>query len=375
MVRYTALTGNSTNMVALRNEQATPASNTGYDSQNRNPADASKWSVGLDWLDFTFRNLVGRHEAEELIREYEHVSGRNIQFCPTRAAFNGCQWDGSGAGSDGSLVWFRAASVDETGTLKPAVLKIALPGTALAQIDTEDLGRWLNGAAEGRDLDCTRIDIALDDHDKVIKLRKIAEARLAGNFFNCSYSEIITSCRRGEIEGTTIYFGSRSSDKRLRVYDKTIESKEKILGNRWEAQFRRKTAYEVFSLWLSTVEKGKEPTARLLQNIVVGVVDFRERDNDSKDRNRCPRLPWFGDMLAYLGANPARISITKIEQTAQRSINWIKRSVGSTLAGLQIILRDEFQPFLQEVISSGATRLTNARRATIYDTDVEQLLY
>lgn len=354
---------------------ATPDSNTGYDSRNRNPADSAKWSVGLDWLDFTFRNLVGRHEAEALIEEYKLITGRDIQFCPTRAAFNGCQWDGSGAGSDGSLVWFRAASVVEHVTLKPAVLKIALPATALANIDIQALGMWLNIASEGRELDCSRIDIALDDHDKIVKLRKIAEARAAGNFFNCSYSEIITSCRRGEIEGTTIYFGSRSSDKRLRIYDKTIESKGKILGNRWEGQFRRKAAFEVFSLWLSAVEQGEQVTSRLLQNIVMGLVDFRHRNDNDKDRQRCLRLTWFEFMLKHLSAIPARISVPKIEQTAQKSINWVKRSVGSTLAGLKIILNEDFPAFIQEVISEGAARLTNARRAIINDTDVAELLY
>lgn len=361
--------------IAQHSTQATPVSNTGYDSRNRPPAETSKWSIGLDWLDFSFRNLVGQYEAQTLLDEYQAISGRHIAFAPGHAAFNGCQWDGSGVGSDGSLAWFRAAKTDEFGNIHPAVLKIALPGSAIAGIDMTALGKWLNIAGDGRELDCSRIDIALDDHEKIIKLRKIAEAREAGNFFNCSYSEIITSCRRGELEGVSIYFGSRSSDKRLRIYDKTIESKGKTLGNRWEAQFRRKAAYEVFSLWLSAVEKGDGVTCRLLQNIVLGLIDFRQRDDNDKDRKRCHLLSWYQFLLEHLKAIPARISVPKVEQSAQKSINWVNRSVGSTLAGLSIILKSDFSGWLESVISSGASRLTNARRAIICDADVMELLY
>lgn len=353
----------------------TPISNTGYDSRNRPPAETPKWSIGLDWLDFSFRNLAGQYEAQTLLDEYQAIFGRHIAFAPGHAAFNGCQWDGSGVGSDGSLAWFRAAKTDEYGEQHPAVLKIALPGSAIAQIDTMALGKWLNIAGDGRELDCSRIDIALDDHEKIIKLRKIAEARESGNFFNCSYSEIITSCLRGELEGVSIYFGSRSSDKRLRIYDKTIESKGKTLGNRWEAQFRRKAAYEAFSLWLSAVERGEGVTRHLLQNIVLGIVDFRHRDDNDKDRKRCVQLSWYQFMLEHLKAVPARISVPKVEQSAQKSINWVKKSVASTLAGLSIILHDDFSGWLQRTIAEGSAKLTNARRAIIHDADVMELLY
>lgn len=362
-------------MIASNPSVETLASNTGYDSQNRSDSKSPDFTVGIDWLDFTFRQVTGAHEARSLLEEYERVTGKRVDFIATRSVFNGVQWDGSGSGSDGTMIWYKAPWEDEFGEHHPAALKIALPGSAIAAIDTQALGIWLLMAGEGRELDCTRIDIALDDHDKLIKLRKIAEARQKGYFFNCSYSGIITSSNRGEIEGVTIYFGSPASDKRLRIYDKTVESKGKILGNRWEAQFRRKAAYQVFSLWLEAVEKGTEAVRTILQDIVVGVIDFRIRDDDDTDRRRCKRCAWFTRLLEIIRAVPARIRLPEIEQTAQRSINWLKKSVAQTLGTLDILLQDEFPAFVEGLVKSGVTKISNKKWRLIEETDIGELLY
>ena len=361
--------------IARNSSQDTLASNTGYDSQNRSGPKKSRWSVGIDWLDFTFRRIAGSHEADELIKEFELVTGKSVEFAPGRPTFNGIQWDGSGSGQDGIMIWYRAPHEDDFGECQPAKLKIALPGRALAGVDLYALGQWLVMAGDSRELDCTRMDICLDDHDKIIKLRRINEARELGHFFNASYSERIESCKRGEIIGVTLYFGSKSSDKRLRIYDKTIESKGKTQGNRWEAQFRRKMAYQAFSQWLETVPRGSAAVSRLLQNIVLGVIDFRERGDDDADRTRCPRCAWYSFLLEHLGSNPARIVVKKIQQTAQRSVNWIRKSVAPTLLSLRSILGDDFKIFLKASINEAAQKLTKEKRMIINTTDKQELLY
>lgn len=352
-----------------------PASNTGLDSRSSASGNDSKWSVGVDWLDFTFRAVEGVGEAYELLDQVEIVIDEQFEFSPSAAVHNGRQWEGSGHGSKGSMCWYKAPYEDEFGGPHPAQLKIAMSGSTLAKIKLMELAEWLRVAGENRELDCTRIDLALDDHNKIIKMGKIADAREKGNFFNCSYSERVTSCRRGEIEGVTIYFGSRASDKRLRIYDKTIESKGATLGNRWEAQFRRGAAYEVFSVWLKACEMGERTTARVLQNIVLGLIDFRSRDNDDPNRSRCPRLAWFEAMLSILSSEPARISVTKVEQSLQKSIDWIKRSVGSTLASLRAVLGTEYASFIDRAATEGGERLSITRRLMMERADKRELLY
>jgi phage replication initiation protein len=361
--------------IAQNQSAATLASNTGYDSQPEGGGIVRGFSISVDWLDFTFRSVTCAVEADQLVREFETISGERCMFAPGKSAFNGIAWDGSGWGENGSKIWYRDPHDDEFGDRIPGALKIAIPGSAIAKIDPMELGTWLSVHASETDVDCQRFDIALDDHEKFVKLGQIADARIGGNFFNCSYTEMIVSGKRGELEGVTLYFGSRHSDTRLRIYDKTIESKSRICGNRWEAQLRRKKAQAAFELWLSAIPKGEPVVCRVLQNIVLGIIDFRIRDDDDTDRNRCRPLIWFTNLLSNLRACPARLAIAKVEQSAQKSINWIKKSVAPTMLTLKKILGADFKTFMAESMFDALSGLSIAKQMMIDSTDKKQLLY
>jgi hypothetical protein len=353
----------------------TPLSNTGLDSQDICPTEPPKFSISVDWLDFSFRAIASAGEAYDLVHQLEIVLATAIDFSCDRPTHNGMHWDGSGHGNDGLLLWYRQPHENEFCERVPAQLKIALPGSALGPTRVRELSEWLVIAGDRTEIDCSRIDVALDDHDKLVKLGRIAEARRDGNFFNATYTERTESGKRGEIEGVTLYFGAKSSDKRLCIYDKTIESKGKILGNRWEARFRRKAACEVFSLWLSTITEGEAPTCRLLQNVVLGLIDFRDRTGADPNRERCDRLGWFAHLLSILSATPARISAAKIVLSAQKSVRWLGKSVASTLAGVRCVLKEDFREYLSNLIDDGASKMSNLRRQTMLMTDKEELLY
>ena len=353
----------------------TLASNTGYDSQNRSKLIPSKYSCKVDWLDFTLRNVAGPIEAYELVNCLEISLCRNLHFCANHAAFNGITWDGSGRSEDGVLTWYKAPTVDDCGEYVAGSLKFAFPGDALTPLISERLLTFFAEMGDDHPIDCTRIDIALDDHEKFIKLGKIEHARRGGHFFNCSHSERISSKRRGEDEAVTIYFGSRKSDKRLRIYDKTLESKGKVFGNRWEAQFRRKAAGEAFRFWCTEWKFSPSTVSNALARLVLGIIDFRKRGDDDDDRHRCEPLPWFSALIKAVDAEPMRIVVQPEEKTMQRSINWVNRSVASTLAMIKISLADEFLPYIERMVTEGGAKLSNMRREVAYLTGQHELLY
>lgn len=361
--------------IAPNPKNRTLASNTGYDSQNRSELIPSKFSCQVDWLDITFRCVAGPNEAYDLIDYLEIATGQNMHFSAHHAAFNGIAWDGSGRSKDGLMAWYKAPSVDEFGAFVVGSLKIAFPGSVLTETITQRVLEWLDFIGDEHQVDCTRIDIALDDREKFIKLGKIEHARKAGHFFNCSYSERISSKRRGEPEGVTIYFGARASDKRLRIYDKTLESKGRILGNRWEGQFRRKAAGEVFRFWCDAWRRSPNTISNALARVVLGIIDFRKRGDDDTDRHRCEPVEWFQSLIEAVNVDPMRIVVKAEEKKMQRSLNWVNRSVGSTLAMIKISLGSEFMPYIERVVNEGGAKLNNLRREIAYLSSPDELLY
>lgn len=345
-----------------------PGSNTGLNSQ-------SEFSVGLDWLDLTFRKVPDHKTLRAILADIEALTNDVIDFSPDRPIMNGCLWDGSGLGALGTRVWWQGPDYSDSVDRQHGQLKIAMSGSILAGTNQHALAYYLSAIAPGLELDCTRLDIALDDHNKFIELGKITEAREAGNYFNASRWQEYRSGKRGQDEGISIYFGSPQSDKRLCIYDKGQESNGRIQGNRWEGRFRRKAAKQVLLSWLNTYNENRQVTARFLQNTVLGIVDFRDRLSDDANRDRCPQLPWYRALCNKLSAKPARIVVEQVKQTAQKTIDWVEKAVAPSIATLKTILGDDFPAFFSRIVAEGGERLTIARRKIIEQTEKEQLAY
>ena len=343
-------------------------SNTGLESQ-------PDFEIGLDWLDVTFRNLDGAEHARQVVRDLEHITTDEIEFSPLMPVFNGRRWDGSGRGMKGTRIWYMGKTTDDDGHPVAAQLKVALSGSVIAQADVALLAEYLGEVTTHLHPECTRVDFALDDVKKFISLRKINHARLRGNFFNASWKGIQAGGKRGEDEGISLYFGAVTSDKRLCIYDKFIESNGRIPGNRWEARFRKRAAKEVFSQWLQIANKTPEALPRAMQNWVLGLIDFRDRTGTDPNRDRCPVLSWFADLCEILSATPARVRISTPVQSIQKSIDWVIQAVAPSLFCIQSVLADQFPKFLENLLSLGSSNLSNIRRRLLIDANITELIY
>lgn len=346
----------------------TLGSNTGLNSQGA-------FDVAVDWLDITLRNIPETTTLYSVISELEKLTSSEIDFSPSKPVFNGRAWDGSGRGSSGLLLWYDAGDPYDAFDPKPAQLKIAFSGRVIAAMNQKKLADWLMSRMIVNELDCTRIDICLDDRDKFINIKDVRRAGRRGNYFNASWRGYQESGKRGQDIGMTCYFGSPSSSRRLRVYDKTVESNGTVLGNRWEVEFRKKLAKETLYQWLESIDDNEETAARFCKNIVIGAIDFRDRSSDDANRNRCERLHWFQAFIAKLSATVVTIRAAIQKPTIQRSIDWIKKSVAPTLSSLKTVLQADFPLFLDAMLQQGSDRLNNLRRKQIATTNKEQLCY
>lgn len=343
-------------------------SNTGLNSQ---PA----FQVGVDWLDFTFRNIPSHQVARALVAALDRITGDESELSPARPIFNGRLWDGSGEGINGTRIFFDQGGEDTDGILRPIQLKIALPGRIMASTELKTLAKWLLLVGAKYDLDCQRIDLCLDDRDESVKLWKIAGAYKRGNFFNAKYGGIDLSGARGEDKGMSVYFGSPKSLKRLNAYNMGIESRGKIKGIRWESRFRKEAANIVLVSVLECLDESYERFIKYAVDTILGTIDFRNRSSGDPNRFRCPVIDWYADFIAKLNSSPIRIRVAPPVISMQKAIDWIDKSVAQSLSMAREVLDDSFMPWLENVIHSGGERLSNVKRKIIEKTDKQQLFY
>lgn len=356
-------------ILASNPKNETLASNTGYDSQ---PA----FECGVDWLDFTFRTIKNQTEVEKILSEVEKLTGDIIDFSFTKPVFNGRLWNGSGRGTRGVLVWYDQGEIDDKGNRqKSEQLKFSFSGRVMSAVDFSDLMHWLISRAGRNSLDCTRIDICVDDKKRLVSLGKITQAMKAGNFFNATYRGLQLSGNRGENDGVTIYFGHPSSHKRLRIYDKFAESKGQVEGIRWEGQFRKAVASEILFTLLEKFDDSLTAATDYFKCVVTGLIDFRDRTGDDPNRARCPVLPWFREFCDALKACPIKISIALKPPLVQRSIDWLTKSVAQSLSVVKKVLQDDWQQFIETTITEGGERLNNNKRRLISITNRDDLIY
>jgi hypothetical protein len=259
---------------------------------------------------------------------------------------------------------------------KSGELRVSMSARYLDHVDMKALAAYLLTIDEGFGLRCSRIDVALDDHEKQIPLALVEQARRDRNFFNVrSTSVVISDDVISDERGQTIYFGSRQSEAMLRVYDKTVESKGKSIGNRWEVEFHDTKANACLSQWLAGMAFNERTANKLLVDMVLGTVDFRDRSKGDKNRKRCLPLDWFTKMCDLLAAVPVRLRAARPIPSMQRTVDYLKKSVAPSLAAMAKVLGAKFDWFLSEQIKDGDRRMTNQRRKMVADTDAMELCY
>lgn len=138
------------------------------------------------------------------------------------------------------------------------------------------------------DYNVTRLDIAFDDKDHILPIKKIEKDTRAENF--------ISKFRKWGIqetsEGDTVYHGSAKSDIMLRIYDKAAE--RRISDEHWirvEIQLRQERAYSFLCQYIDTQNLG---------NLFCGVLFNYIRyivPSDITRKDRCKLRPYWQKLI------------------------------------------------------------------------------
>lgn len=337
----------------------TPPSNTGLNSQNLQ----SDLSIRVDWCSLALREVPSLAAALEIIDLVQQVFDEAIEFHPDLPTSMGKRWDGHSPKSlRGTRLWWERPRED-----KPGTLLISLPGAVLAAAtyqDAHDCLQLLAGAYGG---ECKRFDIALDDYAKEIPLDEVEAAARGGHYAYAESHQFQESARRGQSStpGKTIYLGSAQSDKRIRFYDKTVQSDGEIDAIRLEVQFRDDRANKVFQGWLDfdpdAVIDGGVP---YLGAVVMGAIRFCDRSSGEKNIDRCPVLHWWAALEARV-AQGLRVPCVQQPKSLERSQRWIEFQVMPTLAMLHDCNPDGFNAYVDALVALGRERYSFMHRAII----------
>mgnify|MGYP005751343455 CR=1 FL=1 len=339
------------------NKKEALASNTGQNSQPLSEG----LTVKVDTIAGVCRNIRDLGDAYAVITLLEKTFNDSVDFHPDEPTYMGKKWDGHSVASvRGLRFWWKKPTDHESGQLYVYAGGQVL--SAATHKAAHDAFTWL-GYQYG--FVGKRFDVAIDDYDKGTPLEQVEAAAIEGNYAYCASHQIVESARRGENPGRTIYFGSPKSDKRVRCYDKSIESDGQIDAIRWEVQLRDVKADYAITRWLA-LDPGQLETegVKFLASVVTGGVHLCDRSDEEKNIDRCDVLPFWADFLQRT-AEGVRIPCPKKAPLLERSLTWLQNQVAPTLGVIRRVFGEGFETYIQTLIDSGEDRHGARHRALI----------
>lgn len=292
----------------------------------------------IDWLSFT----VESNDLDSTLEEfgftitdfYECAKGANgykkmliLQGSKLRVLFDGAEnmgihFDCSGSAVPDLVQYFKESLMDWT------------PFNAMAldmdiAVVQELLSRILSAGH------ITRLDLAIDNiQDIYYRMQEIDDIWKSGRCIKHfrTFKRTVECDSAGTALGDTIYFGSRSSDLFIRIYDKRLEHNRRFPDNpvehewvRWELELKDNRANNAARLLVQKCSVG---------SVAVGILSnvFRVIVLDNSNKSRCSTdIKWerFVD-----GIEALRLYTPKPEKTLEDKYRWVHRQVGPTLTGL-----------------------------------------
>ncbi len=291
----------------------------------------------VDWLEPSL------WEVE--LREVERVVSGYIGFDFTTAERGNSYYENQRIAPGGAAIMWSAHRPE---------IHVQLKGDICQSMEEAQM-RGLLGWLDAKGAKASRIDLAADDFNKIVRAKDVWEALDRGDW---SSHILEGNWTRDETlhGGMTVYGGGKGSRQKLRVYDKDEQSGGLIPATRWELQVRDDAAERMLKR-LVLERWGKVWAERLLQ-----MVEFVDRTVDEKPR-RCPRLGWF-EALVGSAEKEQGVYAPKPLPTLEQRRKWFKTTCGPTAA---MIVKDDGGDigFLLETVKSGESRLKSKHRTML----------
>lgn len=236
-----------------KNDELAPMSNTGVKNKNNNPnlsyihLDTIRISGKIDNISLDqniTETMIGGFTDEDFLSVLVGAFQENIGVTTTGITEQGsdfykykqklCYTDDREFKSLGHIAW--------GGEHQRGSYLVNLTGEFCEYLELNNLNQKLKSIVDRNKMVIKRVDLAHDDYDGIkdlntclslyemggFKLRKQPKIKMIGDFFNDT-----------DPDGRTVYIGSRTSGKMLRVYEKGKQLGDKLSRwVRWEVEFK-----------------------------------------------------------------------------------------------------------------------------------------
>lgn len=217
----------------------------------------------------------------------------------------------------------------------------------------------------------TRLDVALDSFKDELNLARVLSCCKKGACvtrikYLSEYRKIKLS--DGSIYGRTLYFGSRSSDIMIRMYDKKQERLDKNYDVPFETWVRcelelKHDAANNFAMIIANGNDVGLVTRGILSNslrFVKGTKDSIANARANNHQNDLPVCDWWEDFLQ--GVQPLKISKKATETDIEKSTDWFINSASKQMAKLEFLMGREY---LDKVSKKGAKKISESELAEL----------
>ena len=183
----------------------------------------------------------------------------------------------------------------------------------------------------------TRVDLCFDDYEKIITPMEVSEFAKEGSYKGFrKHRPILEMKSNGEIVGDTLYFGTRGKNgggKFVRFYRKDLESGGEVDSYRWEVEFSKDKANDIFFKLAMSFDITEFATN--IAMFIGGAIDFVERGG----RPDLDRLAFWEQILDSLGS--ASLRSPKSEQSIETAMEWVEVSVTPSLEKIRRAIGDD----------------------------------
>lgn len=298
--------------------------NTGAENTSQSSLNAL-----VDWLQVTFKNEILLTKILDLLEM------KRKDFFESTGKYGYSK----GLYHEGITILYRPHS-NEMG------VHLQISGTGCRILETRENFNWITflkkiydyAENEGIEINISRLDIALDDHQGIFSIKevikKVKRGELTSKFKKAIRIETI-DIESGRSEGNTVYFGRASSNIRIRMYEKNHEIKykykdlnldEKEVWNRIELQLRNERAMKMF---LILVNKNDYDFAREVKGVLSTYLQFRNRTSD-KNKSRWPTWKKWNKFIGEV--EKIKLTVSEKEKSLIHSYIHVEKQYSALLA-------------------------------------------
>lgn len=328
---------------------------------------SGSFRVYIDWLQGT-----GSYEdfgaLRELVDFFVSLCGGDlIDWSSPQPFFKGIKWNSSVQSTRGIFfAWNPPAKDESLGTFW-----ISFPGSVCALLALADIWVIVDSLRNDYKFRATRFDAYIDDFKSRLSYDQIISAARARNVAGfrspcvpiAPIALLNSSHANYQNPGWTIYFGAKR--KKLRFYDKFVESKGEINAIRMELQLREVNAAHIVERFLELpnpsefLDEFNHRVKRFLAGLVSDAIDFVVVDSGDRYSRR-DRLGWWQVFLDALNVEPCYTSPPAVPPCPILKIRWMFKQVSKSLFQLEKIFGDGFWDLIEDIFHVASFKMNKA---------------